>query len=135
MLSRMQAKGTFEISMQAEPPYSTEDGITLGRTSFEKRFSGALDATSTVQMLSARTSVQGSAGYVAIERVVGTLSGKRGSFVLQHNGTMNRGTKTLTVQVVPDSATGELTGLTGQMSIDIVQGQHFYTFEFDFDAR
>jgi hypothetical protein len=134
MLPAMQAKGTFEISMNAEPPYSSEDGILLGRTSFDKRFSGALEATSTVHMLAARTQVPGSAGYVAIERVVGTLAGKRGSFVLQHNGSMNRGEKSLSVQVVPDSATGELSGLAGHMSIDIVQGQHLYTFEFDFRA-
>src|SRR5687768_12329623 len=107
----MLIKGTFEIKATFEPPYSTADGVTLGRASFEKRFTGALDASSTVEMLAARTPVADSAGYVAIERVAGTLDGKTGTFVLQHNGVMTRGAPALAVTVVPDSATGELLGL------------------------
>jgi len=75
--------------------------------------------------------VNGSAGYVAIERVTGTLDGKHGTFVLQHSGTMNRGASTLSVTVVPDSGTGELAGLSGRMNIQIVEGKHFYELDFE----
>jgi hypothetical protein len=127
----MQARGTFEVTMNAEPPHDVVDGISLGRVSLDKRWSGALEGTSQAQMIGARTPIAGSAGYVAIERVTGSLAGKRGTFVLQHSGIMTRGAKSLSVTVVPDSGTGELKGLVGRMDIDIVQGQHYYTFEYD----
>jgi hypothetical protein len=124
------ARGTFEIQMKAEPPYDVNDGITLGRFSFDKTFGGDLVGNSVVQMIGARTPVEASAGYVAIERVVATLAGRAGSFVLQHAGTMNRGVLALSVSVVPDSGTGALSGLAGQMTIDVVGGKHFYVFEY-----
>ena len=130
----MTVTGTFEIPMTAEPPYDVVEGVALARISFEKRFSGALEATSQVQMIGARTPVDGSAGYVAIERVTGALDGKRGTFVLQHNGIMTRGTKSLSVTVVPDSGTGDLRGLAGSMDIRVVERQHFYDFEFEIGA-
>lgn len=126
----MNAKGPFEVTMKAEPPYDARDGVILARVTFDKMFSGVLEATSVVQMIAARTPVADSAGYVAIERVEGTLQGKRGSFILQHSGVSTRGTKTLSLTVVPDSATGELTGLSGSMKIDIIEGKHFYDFEY-----
>jgi hypothetical protein len=104
----MQIKGTFETKMTAEPPYSDVDGVSLGRVSFEKTFRGELDATSHVDMIGARNAGQPtSAGYVAIERITGKLAGRTGTFVLQHNGIMNRGTPSLDCTVVPDSGTGE----------------------------
>lgn len=127
----MIANGTFEVTMHAEPPYDVVEGVSLGRATFDKRFVGALEATSVVQMLSARTPVQGSAGYVAIERVTGSLAGKRGTFVLQHTGVMKRGAPSLTVDVVPDSGTGELQGLSGRMDVQVTGGQHVYAFEYD----
>jgi hypothetical protein len=127
-------KGSFETKMNAEPPYDVVDGVALSRASFEKKFSGPLDAVGVVEMLGARTPVEGSAGYVAIERVTGTLDGKRGTFVLQHTGSMMRGTPSLAVTVVPDSGTGELKGLSGRMDIQIVEGKHLYTFEVAFDS-
>jgi Protein of unknown function (DUF3224) len=128
----MQIKGTFESKMTAEPPYSDIDGISLGRVSFEKTFHGELDATSRVDMIGTRNAAQPmSAGYVAIERITGKLSGRTGTFVLQHNGIMNRGTPSLDCTVVPDSGTGELTGLSGRMTIDIIDKQHHYTFDFE----
>lgn len=127
----MNIKGTFEVKMAAEPPYEVVDGVSLARMTFDKRFFGPLDATSKVHMLGARTPVEGSAGYVAIERVTGTLAGKQGTFVLQHSGIMTRGARTLSVTVVPDSGTGELKGLTGRMDIQIVDGQHLYDFELE----
>jgi hypothetical protein len=122
--------GTFEVKATFEPPYSTADGVTLGRASFEKQFTGPLEAESKVEMLAARTPVAESAGYVAIERVAGTLDGKTGTFVLQHNGVMTRGKQELSVTVVPDSGTGELVGLRGRMTIDIVEGTHYYSFDY-----
>ncbi len=127
----MNAKGTFEVSAAMQPPYDVVNGVTLGRGSFEKRFSGPLDASSHVEMLGARTPVEGSAGYVALERVAGSLAGRAGTFVLLHAGTMCGGDTELTVTVVPDSGTGDLRGLRGQMKIDIVDGQHHYDFEYE----
>ena len=127
----MQIKGTFEIQMTPEPPYANDDGIALGRVHFEKQFTGELAATSVGDMIGVRGPVANSGGYVCIERVTGTLGGKRGSFVLQHNGVMDRGTASLSCTVVPDSATGELTGLRGKLAIDIVDKVHHYTFDYE----
>jgi hypothetical protein len=126
------AAGTFEIQAQHQPPHDTRPGATLGRSSFEKQFQGALAAESHVEMLWARTQVEGSAGYVALERVVGALEGQAGSFVLQHTGTVEGLTSSLSVTVVPDSATGALAGLRGAMAIEVVEGQHRYRFEYWF---
>lgn len=129
-----QIKGAFDLVMDPEPHYDAfEGGLVLGRLLLKKTFHGELDATSTVRMLSAGTSVKGSAGYVAIELVEGKLRGRRGTFVFQHSGTMNRGQASLALTVVPDSGTGELTGLAGSMKIDIVDGAHAYTFDFQLD--
>ena len=106
-------------------------GVNLGRMSIDKQFKGALEAISKGEMLSAMTSVKGSAGYVAIEQVTGVLSGKKGSFVLQHFGTMRQGSDRLILEVVPDSGSGELTGLTGTMAIKIEDAQHLYEFKYE----
>jgi hypothetical protein len=95
-----------------------------------KEFDGDLAATSRGTMLAAMTAVKGSAGYVAIEQVTGRLGGREGTFVLQHSGTMTRGVPELSVTVVPDSGTGDLTGLAGRMTIDVVDGKHSYSFEY-----
>lgn len=125
------AAGPFDVEMNPDPAYETaEGGVVLGRVSFTKQFHGALDAASIVQMLSAGSPVKGSAGYVAIERVVGTLDGRTGTFILQHSATMNRGQPSLSIIVVPDTGTGDLVGLAGTMAIDIVEGKHSYRFEY-----
>ncbi len=129
-----QASGTFNVTMNPQPPYDTAAGVSLGRVSINKQFQGGLEATSTVEMLSAITEVKGSAGYVAIERVTGKLHGRSGSFVLQHTGTMTRGKAELLVSVVPDSGSAELKGLAGQMTIDVVDGNHLYRFDYTLDA-
>ncbi len=118
--------------MKAEPPYDSRDGVSLGRVQFDKKFTGPLTAASTVQMTAVRTAVETSAGYVAIERLEGTLGGKRGSFVLQHNGVSRKGVQSLSVTVVPDSGTGELKGLSGSMRISDHNGKHEYEFDYDF---
>jgi hypothetical protein len=101
-----------------------------GRMLINKQFHGDLTGGSEGQMLTGMTSVKDSAGYVAIERVNGTLQGRQGSFLLQHSGTMTRGEPQLTITVVPDSGTGQLAGLTGRMTIKIVGGKHYYEFEY-----
>lgn len=125
--------GEFQVQLQPIEPYAAgSDGVSLGRMSIEKTFSGALEATSKGEMLSAFTATKGSAGYVAIEQVIGSLSGQKGSFVLQHYGTMNRGKDYLLLEVVPDSGAGELRGISGKMLIKIENGKHFYEFEYAF---
>ncbi len=121
-------EGAFDVKVipQSADPAG---GESIGRMLLDKRFHGKLDAISRGQMLAMRTAVEGSAGYVAMEVVTGKLDGRKGSFVLQHSGTMNRGVPTLALTVVPDSGTGELAGLSGSMAIDIADGKHGYRFE------
>ena len=127
----MIVKGSFELTMHPEPPYDTVEGVTLARVRFDKRFAGPLEATSEVNMIGARTPIEGSAGYVAVERVTGVLVGKRGSFVLMHTGLMTRGTPSLSVVIVPDSGTGELAGIFGTMKIENEGGKHGYELDYE----
>ena len=132
----MKVIGEFQVKLQPLEFYAKgSEGINLGRMSLDKTFTGALEATSKGEMLSAMTSTKGSAGYVAIEQVIGSLSGKKGSFVLQHFGTMNRGKDNLILEVVPDSGSGELTGISGNMLIKIENGKHFYEFEYELSEK
>ena len=131
----MHARGTFDVKLNPIAAYDDTPGTTLGRMSIDKQFSGDLTGTSKGEMLMAGTNVKGSAGYVAIERVTGTLGGKSGSFVFQHSGTMDKGAPTLAVSVVPDSGTDELTGLRGSFSIEITGGKHIYEFTYAFAAN
>lgn len=124
------ARGTFEVKLKPQPNEENVGDPKVSRMSIEKQFQGDLQGTSKGQMLAAGTDVKGSAGYVAIELVSGTFHGHTGTFVLQHSGTMTRGTPQLTVTVVPDSGTGQLAGLSGKMIITIVEGKHFYEFEY-----
>ena len=126
------AKGSFSVALQPLIFEGADAESRLGRRSIDKQISGDLVATTQGQMLSAMTGTQGSAGYVAIERVTGVLDGKRGAFVLQHTGLMNRGIPSLSVVVVPDSGTDELAGLSGEFKIDIVDGKHLYEFTYRF---
>jgi len=129
------AKGTFVVSLTPMTFEDADPEFGLGRMSIDKQISGDLTASTMGQMLSAMTGTDGSAGYVAMERVTGVLSGKQGSFVLQHSGTIDRGTQALRIAVVPDSGTGELVGLEGEFKIDIVDGKHFYEFTYRLPAR
>ncbi len=124
------ASGTFDVKLSPLAPNDKAANSPVGRMSIDKQFHGDLEGTSKGEMLSAMTEVKGSAGYVAIEQVSGTLHGRRGTFVLQHSGTMTRGAPQLSVTVVPDSGTGQLMGLAGKMSIKIKNGQHSYEFEY-----
>ena len=124
------ATGTFEVKLTPQAPDGKFEDATLGRMTIDKQIRGDLEATSKGTMLTAGTDVKGSAGYVAIERVTGTLHGRTGTFVLQHSGTMNRGAFQLSITVVPDSGTGQLLGLTGKFNITIADGKHSYDFEY-----
>jgi len=124
------ASGTFEVKLNPQASDEKPEGSTLGRMSLDKRFQGDLEASSKGTMLTAMTAIKGSAGYVAIERVNGTLNGRKGTFVLQHSGTMTRGEQQLSITVVPDSGTGQLLGIVGKMSITIAEGNHSYTFDY-----
>ena len=128
------ASGPFEVKLAPQPADGYADGAALGRMTIDKQFHGDLEATSKGEMLSAGTSVKGSAGYVAIERVRGTLQGRTGTFILQHSGTMTRGAPQLTICVVPDSGTGGLEEISGTMTINIVNGKHFYEFDYTLPA-
>jgi hypothetical protein len=128
------AKGTFDVKTTPQPaPEGDDSGIA--RLLLDKHFHGDLEAASKGQMLAASGTVKGSAGYVAIEKVTGTLAGRKGSFVLYHQGTMNRGVPTLSVTVVPDSGTDQLTGLTGSMNIIIANGAHSYEFTYSLPSN
>jgi hypothetical protein len=127
------ANGTFEVKLNPQVDDKVGDP-TIGRMSVDKQFHGDLEATSKGQMLATMTDVKGSAGYVAMERVNGTLHGRTGTFALQHSGTMTRGAPQLSVTVVPDSGTGQLVGLAGKMTINIVDGKHSYEFEYTLAA-
>ncbi|UHQ18162.1 DUF3224 domain-containing protein [Lysobacter sp. KIS68-7] len=129
-----QAKGKFEVKRSAEPAVDLGDGVEGGHFRFDKTFEGPLTATSVVHMLAVMTAVPGSGGYVAIERVNATLEGRSGTFFFQHSGLMERGAPKLDLVVVPDSGTDGLTGLAGRMAIDIVDGQHYYTFDYALPA-
>ena len=125
------AHGPFEVKLAPQPMHSGADASGLARMSLAKQFQGALAATSVGEMLAFRSATDGSAGYVAMEVVTGTLDGLAGSFVLQHSSTMTRGEPAQSISVVPDSATNELAGLTGRMTIDIAPGgAHAYRFEY-----
>lgn len=124
------ATGTFEVKMNPQSPEDNVGDPSVARMSIDKEFHGDLEGVSKGQMLAAGTDVEGSAGYVAIERVNGTIDGHSGTFALQHSGTMTRGSAQLTITVVPDSGTGELVGIAGKLMINIVDGKHFYDFEY-----
>ena len=128
------ATGPFEVKVAPIAPDGVYEDALLGRFTLDKQFHGDLEATSRGQMLTGGTAVKGSAGYVAVERVTGTLNGKRGSFVLMHRGTMRGGSFDLSVIVVPDSGTDELTGISGKMAIIIEGRDHSYEFDYTLNA-
>jgi hypothetical protein len=126
------AKGTFEVKVT---PLAAEENVgdpTIGRLALDKTFSGDLTGTSKGQMLGIGTNLTGSGGYVAAERINGTLDGKKGTFALQHTGTMQGENYEMLITVVPDSGTGELVGITGKLKIVIENGKHFYELEYSF---
>jgi hypothetical protein len=128
------ARGTFDVKVIPQAADAAAGG-PFSRLFLDKQFHGSLAATSKGQMLGAETAVPGSGAYVALELVSGTLNGRRGSFILQHNGTMAKGVPTLSVTVVPDSGTEQLIGLSGRMTIIIADGKHSYELEYTIGDR
>lgn len=124
------ASGPFEVSLKPLPMDNEPGSEMLGRMSIDKQYSGDLEGTSKGQMLTGGTAIKTSAGYVAIELVTGTLKGRKGSFILQHTGVMNRGAPSLVITVVPDSGTGQLEGIRGTMAIKIDGGKHSYELNY-----
>lgn len=125
------ARGPFDVTIEAEPPFLERDGIKLNRNMVRKQYSGDMVGRSEAQMVAAYTAIPGSAGYVAIEHFTGTVGGRSGSFVLQHHGLMDKGVGTLAVTIVPDSGTGELARISGSLEIRNVDGEHSYVLEYE----
>jgi hypothetical protein len=130
----MTARGTFDVKVTPQPQDDSAGG-PFGRLFLDKRFHGDLEAASKGQMLAAETAVKGSGAYVAFELVTGALNGKRGSFILQHKGTMRKGVYAMSVTVVPDSGTDELASIAGSMTIIIEGGKHSYEFEYTLGGK
>lgn len=127
----MIARGEFKVDLQPmESSIQGKEGVQFHRMSISKTFSGDLAGNSQGEMLSAMTGVQGSAGYVAVEQVEGTIAGKHGTFILQHYGISKRGEQRLILEVVPDSGTGQLQNLSGKMTILVEAGHHAYEFDY-----
>lgn len=124
------ASGTFDVKIGPVGEADSADGITMGRMVGTKEFQGDFTGTSIVQMLHSGTESAGSRAYVAIERMVGTLGGKHGSFVLMHRGSMNKDGQELSVIVAPNSGTGELAAIAGTFQIIIKDKKHFYEFDY-----
>ncbi len=132
----MTARGNFEVKMTPEAVQKGDGGITVSRLALDKTYHGDLEATGLGTMVSATTQVKGSAGYIALERVTGVLHGRRGSFVMQHSGTMTRGAPQLAITIVPDSGTGDLAGIAGSCGIVVEDGEHSYELRYTLtDAR
>lgn len=126
--------GLFDVKMSPQAA-AEQDEASIGRMLIDKQFHGELEASSKGQMLAHMTSTPSSAGYVAMEKVTGTLQARKGSFVLQHSGTMNRGNASLILNVVPDSGSDDLAGLSGSMTITITDGKHYYGFEYSLPEK
>ena len=125
----MTIRGEFDVKTSPQP---AEDAAgPMGRFLLDKQYRGELTGASRGQMVAFRSATDGSAGYVAMEQVTGTLAGRAGTFVLQHSSQMARGVFNQSITVVPDSGTGELIGLSGTMSIDVVEKKHFYNFDYE----
>ncbi len=130
-ITSLHATGRFEVKIDPQPPDEKGGGAAIGRMFLDKQFHGDLEATSKGTMLAAGTGAKNSSGgYVALEVVTGSLKGRTGTFVLEHSATMNRGVPQLSIVVVPDSGTGQLTGLDGKMNITIADAKHSYDFEY-----
>ena len=126
--------GEFSVKMAPEAMSAVAADSGIGRMSLDKQYHGALDAAGQGEMLAYMDRALGSGAYVAMEKVEGTLDGRRGSFLLVHTGTMARGTPALTVAVVADSGQGELAGLAGTLQIRIEGGKHYYDFDYTLPA-
>jgi hypothetical protein len=131
-MTSTRAQGTFDVTIKPQPADDYTDGASMGRMTVDKQYHGDLAGTAKAQMLTGMSSsVKESGVYVAVERITGTLQGKKGSFMLHHTGVMTRGAPSLAVTIVPDSGTEQLAGIAGSMTIDIAtDGTHSYTLQY-----
>jgi Protein of unknown function (DUF3224) len=129
------AAGSFDVKVTPQKPDTQiARAANIGRLTLDKRFHGELEGTGKGEMLASQSDVPGSAGYVAMERITGTLNGRSGGFILQHSATMTRGAPVSSIVVVPDSGTGELRGISGRMTVTVdAEGSHSYEFDFRFE--
>ena len=135
-MTTTRAKGEFDVKLAPQPSEDTSEGAPMGRMTIDKVFRGDLDGTSKGEMLTAMSpAIKDSGVYVAVERVSGSLNGRKGTFALHHTGIMDRGQQNLTVTIVPDSGTGDLTGIAGAMKIIIDGKKHFYELEYQIGTR
>ncbi|MET8727406.1 MULTISPECIES: DUF3224 domain-containing protein [Streptomyces] len=125
------AAGTFELVWDEQPPYLTDEGTTLSKVVVTKTFTGDIQGTSVTELIKAMTSEPTSAGYVAIERLTGTVHGRKGTFILQHSAISTRGEGDLNIVIVPDSGTGELSTISGRLNVVPAEGTHSYTLEYE----
>jgi hypothetical protein len=126
------AKGTFEVKMTPLEDKTLEAGI--GRMNDDKQLHGDIEGTGKSQMLYAYGDKKESGAYVAIEKISGTLNGRKGTFILYHAGSMTAAGQEMNIYVVPDSGTDELTGISGKFNIIITDGKHSYDFEYTLPA-
>lgn len=126
----MHASGEFSVQVTPDGENDKAEGSTLGRMLLSKQLHGDIEGTSKGQMLTAGTDVKGSGAYVAMERITGTVKGRSGSFALQHSGTMSAAGLFLNIAIVPDSGSGQLTGIAGKMNITVAGGKHSYDLEY-----
>jgi Protein of unknown function (DUF3224). len=127
----MTTTGRFDLTRWDEDVYDDAEGARLQRVSNAKTFEGGIRGTSETQPLQAFAQ-EGSAAYVGIERVTAEIDGRKGTFALRHSAVGNASGGSASIDVVPDSATGDLHGLRGTMSITrAADGEHSYTFEYE----
>lgn len=127
----MQATGEFQIQFEPQvPSFKGSNDIRIGRMSLRKKYTGALEALSVGEMLSATSPIEGHAGYIALEQISGSLGGLKGSFVVQHFGIKDPHSQDQRVEIVPGSGTGELINIRGAMQIRISAGKHYYELNY-----
>jgi len=129
-----QANGNFVLQWDEDPPYDDGEGAKLANVTVTKKFHGDLDADSVARLITTTSEVEGSMGYIGVERVIGTLHGKKGTFVMQHSATMNRGVGAISVVILPDTGTGELKGISGSLSVEITPEAHKYTIDYELEG-
>lgn len=129
------ATGTFEVKVTPLPEDVKVQGVAVGRLSIDKVWSGDIVGTSKGEMMTAGGAVKGSGGYVAVEMMKVSLKGRSGTFTLMHHATMKSDADfKMLINVIPDSGTGELTGLAGALTIIVEPGKHSYVFDYTLPA-
>ena len=125
------AKGPFDVTIT---PQASAADAPVARMLLYKEFRGDLEAIAHGEMMAAGEPLTGAGVYVAIDRVTGTLHGRSGSFLMAHRGVRNADGQELSIVIVPGSGTGQLTGITGTVGIEIAGKEHFYSVEYELNG-